>query len=135
MVVVSEAENGGGEGPESPGPSAVSEPPEEGPVFAECDPTGRYGRFDQVLGRGAFKVRQRAGGGPGGSCRGVVVGVGAAGPQGLQLEGAVLENHLCGGGCSGLGGARWRRAAPCRAPAAELTRLVASTLAGCLQGV
>uniref|UniRef100_A0A1D1ZU48 non-specific serine/threonine protein kinase n=2 Tax=Auxenochlorella protothecoides TaxID=3075 RepID=A0A1D1ZU48_AUXPR len=39
------------------------EPPDsdyDGPTFAEMDPSGRYGRFDQVLGRGACKVVYKA---------------------------------------------------------------------------
>eukprot|EP00887_Chlorella_sp_A99_P002566 scaffold6.g2566.t1 len=33
---------------------------EEGPAFVELDPTGRWGRFDKVLGRGAFKAVYKA---------------------------------------------------------------------------
>lgn len=41
----------------SPG---FTEPQDDGPVFAETDPTGRYGRFEQRLGRGAFKTVYKA---------------------------------------------------------------------------
>ncbi|GAB4823146.1 hypothetical protein N2152v2_010192 [Parachlorella kessleri] len=46
----------------SEGASAgVAEPPDsEGPIFVEMDPSGRYGRFDQILGRGAFKTVYKA---------------------------------------------------------------------------
>ncbi|KDD73993.1 hypothetical protein H632_c1671p1, partial [Helicosporidium sp. ATCC 50920] len=43
--------------------SQTQEPPDgdhEGPSFTEMDPTGRYGRCDEVLGRGAFKVVYKA---------------------------------------------------------------------------
>jgi len=30
--------------------------PEMEPEFAEVDPTGRYGRYTEVLGKGAFKT-------------------------------------------------------------------------------
>ncbi|KAJ4839117.1 hypothetical protein Tsubulata_014927 [Turnera subulata] len=39
---------------------SAMEPPERASDFLEKDPTGRYGRYNEVLGRGAFKTVYRA---------------------------------------------------------------------------
>ncbi|KAK2650028.1 hypothetical protein Ddye_017517 [Dipteronia dyeriana] len=46
--------------PTKHGMSRKSPPPDNEPDFSEKDPTGRYVRYDEVLGKGAFKTVYRA---------------------------------------------------------------------------